>query len=137
MFALAAIGLSFWVVRLRGEVDRLSAPVFDVPSAEVTLGQDVRGGTVARVPRDASHVLVVLVTDPSIDLQDGYLEIVRRSGEQVWRSARVRLFPLTEMKLLLARKLLPDGDYRVRVYPESGFSARPLATESLRVETAE
>jgi hypothetical protein len=138
MFALVAVGLSLWVVRLSREVDRLSAPVFDMPSVEVELGQGVRGGTVVQVPREASHVLIVLVLDPSLGPgpRDGYLEILRRSGEPVWRSSRKHLVPLAEMRLLLPRRLLPDGDYRVRVYPESGFGARPLAEEALRVETA-
>lgn len=137
MFALAVIGLSFWVMRLRSEVNRLSIPVFDPPAEVVELGQDVRGETTLRVPRDASHVLLVLVLDPSLgqEPRDGYLEILRRSGELVWRSPRVRLTPLTEFKLLLPRKLLPNGDYRVLVYPESGFSAQPLTVEPLRVET--
>jgi hypothetical protein len=135
--ALVAIGLSFWVARLSREVDRLSTPVFDPPSEDIMLGQDVRGETVVSVPRDARHVLLVLVLDPAVGPRDGYLEIVRRSGEPVWRSPRVRLGPLEERELLLPRKLLPDGDYRVRVYPESGFGARPLAVEALRVETSE
>jgi hypothetical protein len=137
--ALVAIGLSFWVLQLRSEVDRLSAPVFDLPSVQVDLGQDVRGGTTLRVPQDASHVLLVLVLDPSLGLEprEGYLEILRQSGEPVWRSSRVRLPPPSDFKLILARRLLPNGDYRVRVYPESGFSAQPLTEELLRVETAE
>jgi hypothetical protein len=134
--ALVAIGLSVWVARLSREVDRLSAPVFDAPSAEVVLGQDVRGESVVQVPQDASHVLLFLVTDPSLGPRDGYLEIVRRSGEPVWRSARVRLAP-GDHKLLLPRRLLPNGDYRIRLYPESGFGARPLAVEALQVETSE
>ncbi len=139
MFALAAIGLSIWVLQLRSEVDRLSAPVFDIPSVEIDLGQGVRGGTTIQVPRDASHVLIVMVLDPSLGPgpRDGYLEILRRSGEPVWRSGRERLKPLEELRLLLPRKLLPNGDYRIRVYPESGFGAQPLAEEPLRVETME
>jgi len=135
--ALVAVGLSLWALRLSREVDRLSAPIFNAPSVEVTLGQEIRGGTVVKVPPGASHVLIDLIIDTSVGLRDGYLEILRRSGEPVWRSPRERLVPLAEMKLILPRRLLPDGDYRVRVYPEAGFSARPLATEPLRVETEE
>jgi hypothetical protein len=137
IFALLAIGLSFRVLRLRSEVDRLSAPELDPPSQLVELGEGVRGGITVQVPREASHVLLVLVTDPAVGLRDGYLEIVRLAGKPVWRSSRVRLIPLTERRLLLPRQLLPNGDYRIRVYPESGFGARPLAEERLRVEPEE
>jgi hypothetical protein len=89
------------------------------------------------VPRKASHVLLILAVDPAIGLRDGYLEIASRSGEPVWRSPRVRLTPAGELTLMVRRELLPNGDYRVRVYPEPGFGARPLATEALRIETAE
>lgn len=135
--ALVAIGLSLWVVRLRWEVDRLAAPVLNAPSAEVVLGGESRGGAVVAVPREASHVLLVLAIDPSIGLRDGYLEIASHSGKPIWRSPRVRLPPAGELTLMVSRELLPNGDYRVRVYPEPGFGARPLATEALRIETAE
>jgi hypothetical protein len=139
MFALAAVGLAFWALRLRSEVDRLSLPVFNPPAEVVELGQGVRGGNTLQVRRDASHVLLVLALDPSLgpEPRDGYLEVLRRSGEPVWRSPRIRLLPLSEMSLFLPRRLLPDGDYRVLVYPESGFSAQPLTVEPLRVETKE
>jgi hypothetical protein len=137
MFALLAVGLSIWVVLLRREVGQLSAPVLDVPSAEILLGQGVRGGTVFSVSEEASHVLLILIIDPSLGLREGYLEILSRSGELVWRSSRVRLPPSGELKLLLPHKFLPNGDYQIRVYPESGFEARPLTSGSLRVEGAE
>ncbi len=134
IFALATIGLSFWVVRLRSEVNLLSVPVFDPPSADIVLGQDVRGGIVVEVARGDDHVQLNLAIDLSSESQNGYLEIVRWTGESVWRSPLVRL--LGEYPLVLPRKLLPDGDYQIRVYPESD-SAPPLATERLRVQSAD
>jgi hypothetical protein len=137
VLALATIGLSLWVVRLRREVEGLSGPIVNPPSATVVLGQDVRGGTIVRVPREASHVWLVLGIDPSLEPRDGFLEIVDRSGHVVFRSERLRLTSLDDFELLLRRRQLPNGDYRVRVYPEAGFAAPPLVTETLRVEPAE
>lgn len=135
VFALVAIGLALWVGVLRRQVERLSAPIFNAPSGDVTLGEDVRGGAVLSVPREATHVDLVFFVGPSIEPQDGYLEIANRTGQPVWRSPRVRL--AGDLRLILPRQLLPYGDYRVRVFPDSGFGARPLAEETLRIEPAE
>jgi hypothetical protein len=133
-FALVAVGLSLWVGALQRRVETLSGPIFDAPSGEIALGEVVRGESTLLVPRKASHVTLVFTVDSSIDFQDGYLEIVSRSGEPVWRSERVRLTPGDERHLTLPRQRLPYGDYRVRVFPDAGFGAPPLAEEWLRVE---
>lgn len=134
--AAVAIGLSIWVFQLRREVDQLSAPIFfNEPSGEIVLGGNVRGKTVISLPREASHVLLFLVINPSLEVQDGYLEIVRGSNELVWRSPRVHLTSAGELKLVLPHKLLPDGNYRFRVYPESGSSA--VVDELVRFEAGE
>ena len=136
-FALVAVGLASWVGLLLRQVERLSAPVFNAPSGNVVLGETIRGRTILEVPRDASHVTLDLVLDRSIESQDGYLEITDRSGKLVWQSSRVRLTSRDEFSLTLPRRLLPYGDYRVRAYPEAGFGAPPLATETLRVQPTE
>jgi hypothetical protein len=135
VFALAAIGLSVWNGRLLREVEQLSVPIFNAPSGEVSLGSEVRGGTILSVPKTASHVILTLALDLSIEPQDGRLEIVNRFGQPVWKSPIVPLTPGAEFGLVLPRKLLPYGDYRVRVYPASG--TQPLAEQPLRIEIAE
>jgi hypothetical protein len=135
--ALVAVGLSLWVGQLLHQVEQLSKPVFDPPSGQVVLGEQVRGETVLQVPREASHVRLVFAVDPSVELQEGYLEIVDRSGKWIWRSSQSRLTPEGELELILPRKLLPYGNYRVRLFPEADFSGAPLAEEPLRVENTE
>jgi len=135
MFALLTVGLSVWVVLLRRDVEQLSAPIFNAPSGEVALGSDVRGGITLPVPKTASHVVLTLTIDFQIDPQQGTLEIADRLGKPVWHRSNVRLTYGAEFELILPRKLLPYGDYRVRVYPAS--STRPLAEETLRIEIAE
>lgn len=130
---LISVGLGFWVFRLQSEVDRLSQPIFNAPSVDVTLGAQERGRTVVKVPREASHVNLRLIIALSIESQDGYLEIADRSGEPVWRSGRVHLVPGSELGLFVPHAQLPYGDYRVRVFPASGFDTRPLAEETLRI----
>lgn len=131
--AVLAVGLSIWVVLLRREVDHLSAPVFGVPSEEVVLGATSRGGLVLTVPEEASQVLLVLVVDESIKAREGRFEIVARKGKTVWASDLERLTPGVEQRLMVPRRRLPDGEYRVRILPASG--GRPLAEETLKIET--
>ncbi|HSK76942.1 MAG TPA: hypothetical protein VLQ45_10830 [Thermoanaerobaculia bacterium] len=135
VLALAVIGLGLWVNVLLRQVERLSEPIFNAPSGDVFLGEDVRGETVLQVPREANHVELVFVVDPSIESQDGYLEIADRTGQPVWRSPRVRLISGDDLPLVVPRSRLPYGDYRVRLLPASG--ERPLAEETLRIEPAE
>jgi hypothetical protein len=134
-FAVVSVGLSLWAGLLLRQVERLSTPVFDPPSKDVMLGEGVRGGLIVTVPREASHIRLVFTLDSSIKPQDGYLEIVNRTGRPIWRSVQVWLTPEDEHELVLPRTLLPYGDYRIRAFPATG--AHPLAEESLRVQIAE
>jgi hypothetical protein len=136
-FALLAVGLSLWVVQLRREVDRLSAPILvDVPPHEVNLGEQTRGiRTVLEIPPEASHVPIDLVLDGALPDQEGRFEIVDAAERVVWKLSRLRLTPPREITLLVQRKLLPDGEYRLRIVPLAGGS--PLAESVLEIETRE
>jgi len=135
MFALLAVGLSIWVVLLRREVGRLSEPIFDIPANEVVLGTGNRGGSVLEIPRGASHVLLLLVVDAGIAPREGRFEIVDAGGREVWHSRRVHLIPAEEFRLLVPRRLLPDGGYRVRIVPDAG--GLPIAEKTLKIVTSE
>jgi hypothetical protein len=87
------------------------------------------------VPRDASHVLIVLVVDASMEAPEGRFEILDRMDRTVWSSPVVILTPAGEFRLVVPRRLLADGTYRVRISPDSG--GRPLAEEILKIETRE
>ena len=133
-FAVVSVGLSLWVGLLLRQVEQLSMPIFNPPSGEVVLGEGERGAIILPVPREASHVRLVLTLDSSIEPQKGYLEIVNRTGKSIWRSETAQLVPEEDLELILPRIDLPYGDYRVRVY---GPSTRLLAEKRLRVQAAE
>lgn len=135
VLALVSIGLALWVVKLQREVKELSGPIFNTPSGDIALGEDVRGIATVSVPRKADRVTLLFTVDPSIEPQDGYLEIVDRTGRLVWRSPRFRSDSERDFDLTLSRQHLPYGDYRVRFLPASG--GPPLAEEALRIEPAE
>jgi hypothetical protein len=135
-FALLAIGLSVWVVLLRGEVDRLSQPIFDVPFHELDLGEQTRGSrTSLEVPPGTSRVLLLLVLDGAILEQPGHFEITTSTGRIVYRKEHVRLMPSSEVRLDMPRKLLPDGEYRMRIVADEGGSL--LAESTLEIESAD
>ena len=139
-FALISVGLSIWINLLLHRVERLSEPILATLSEEVVLGSIARGVVTVQVPQDESHVTVILVLDfdPSTGPQEGYVEIVNRSRQRVWRSRHpVRLTSGDQLSLTLPRELLPYGDYRVLVYQDPERRAPLLFEEPLRIESAE
>jgi hypothetical protein len=133
-FALLAIGLSVWVVLLHREVERLSKPIFDLPSLEVVLGEKTRGSrTVQEVPREASHVLLVLVLDPALPNQAVRFEIADAARRVVWRGPVVHRSPGSEVRLAVPRTFLADGEYRIRIVPGTG--GPPLAESILKIKS--
>lgn len=134
VLALAVIGLGIWVAELRREVDRLSAPIFDISAHEVGLGETTRGRTILEIPPGVGHVLLTLTVDAAIPPQEGRFEILDSKGRVVGRSGPMRLAQDYDFRLFLLRSDLPDGEYRVRIVPASG--GRFLAESRLWVETA-
>ena len=139
LFALAALGLGAWAIqqqreigRLQREADQLSAPIFGVSTAEVVLGRENRGSEVLEIPPAASHVLLVLVLDPSIEAREGRFEISGAAGRIVWSRPSVDL-AAGEFKLILRRELLPDGEYRVRL---AGATGKTLSEKAVEIRTA-
>jgi hypothetical protein len=132
LFALAALGLAVWGVQQHREISRLTAPVFDVPSAEIQLGGETRGSTRLKIP-PASHVLIDLVLHPSFVSGEGRFEIADAAGTIVWRGPRVHLEPAGEFKLVLPRELLHDGEYRVRIVDAGG---KTLSEKAVEIRTA-
>ncbi len=132
-FALLSVGLAVWVAELRREVDRLSAPIFDVPYKEVVLGETTRGGKVLEVPAGASRVMLDLVMDSAIPAQAGRFEVLDARRRIVFRSDPERLAPDTEVRVIVPRTYLPDGEYRIRIVPEGG--GPPIAESTLGITT--
>ena len=131
MFAVLAIGLGIWVTALRRD---LAAPIVVPLSREVDLGEKTRGVPVLlEVPPGASHIELVLVVDAAVPAQEGRFEI-NAGGRSVWRSDLMRLAPRDELRVILRRALLPDGEYHIRILPAAGGPA--LVESSLGIRTA-
>ncbi len=121
---VATVGLAVWVAALRREVERLSEPLFDLPAAEVVLGAETRGPVEIRPPEEKAHLLLILVLGRSIAEGPGRLELVRDAGRVVWRSPSLAITPHRDYTLVVPRRLLAPGQYRLRLVEEPGGAVR-------------
>lgn len=133
---LVSIGLSGWITLLLREVDRLEEPIFNAPSKEVSLGDTVRGPSLIQISPEAEHVrLVLVVEDPSWESDEGFLKIVNKDGDRVWQGGPLKIATGEDFTLVFRREFLPDGEYRVRLYRDAGFTGPPVVEETVRIET--
>jgi hypothetical protein len=132
--ALISIGLSAWVTLLLREVDRLKEPIFDPHSEEITLGGTVRGEDDIQVPKEATHVqLVLVVSDLNLEPEEVRLEIVGRNKDFVWRSGRLEIVPPDDFSVTIRRERLPNGEYQIRLFDAD--SGKTLVEGKVRIGT--
>ena len=138
---LAVVGLSLWVVRLRGEVRDLSSPqtgvlVADLIPQKEAIERAEGGEEVVRVPAWAGRLLLILnLADPAT--HPSYrIEIRTQDGREVWSRAGVRRSADGTFALEVPRRLLPAGRYRIRLFGIEGGSELPVAEYAVRIEHA-
>lgn len=134
--AVVSIGLSAWVVQLQRQVEDLSAAVPDVPSEEVQLGATMRADRELEVDPETRRIRLTFVVDEDLDAKGGFLEVEGESGQVVWRSRPGELSLPGGVERTFRRIELPDGRYRVRVYPDPKRGSQPLSEEVLKITTA-
>jgi hypothetical protein len=120
---VAAVGLGVWVTALRREVARLSEPLFDVPVEEVMLGAETRGPLEISPAAEKTHLMLVVVLDARLAEGEGRLELVRAGGEVAWRSEPLAITP-RDFPVVVPRRRLPPGRYRLRLVEEPGGAVR-------------
>lgn len=137
---VAALGLSFWAASLYRTVEELSrpqgnAPVLDLRS--LTARGEGDPPPAVEVPADA-RLFTVILHPPRQTLQDEYrVEIARAGGGTVWSEGGLRPNPFGSLSLILARRDLGSGEFRIRLFgagPESTVQKEPLAEYALFVE---
>jgi hypothetical protein len=135
--AVVSLGLGVWVQQLRHEVEALTAPAFNLEPAEVKLGAVDRatGRTEVSFLPGAKRRRLVLIVNASILDRARYLEIATAKGEVLKRIPLDGLKDPGEVHQDFLRRQLPDGQYRIRVFPEGGFTAPELYEETLVVRT--
>lgn len=136
---LAVVGLSLWVVRLRGEVRALSSPQTSVLVADLIPQKEAveraeGAEEVVLVPSWADRVLLILnLADPAT--HPAYrIEILAQDGREVWSRAGVRRSADGTFALEVPRRLLPAGRYRIRLFGIAGGSEVPVAEYRVRID---
>ncbi len=135
---LAVVGLSFWVLRLRGEVRDLSAPqagilVADLVPRDEAVERAEGDGEVVRVPGWADRVVLILnLADPVT--HPAYRVEIAQDGREVWRRAGIRRSADGTFALEVPRRLLPAGRYRIRLFGIEGGAELPVAEYRVRIE---
>jgi len=135
--AVVALGLGVWVIRLRQELEGQPGPQATTVSTEVELGEEPRGKSVLRVPPGEESVVIRLFVAPKLGLDAGLVEITGPEKRAPYRSPRLRISSAGEILITIQRRWLSDGLYLIRLFPEQGFAAKPVAQHWLRVETAD
>ena len=136
---LAVVGLSLWVVRLRGEVRGLSSPqagvlVADLVPQKEAVERAEGGEEVVRVPAWADRILLILnLADPTTH-PTYRIEITSRDGREVWSRAGVRRSADGTFALEVPRRFLPAGRYRIRLFGIEGGSELLVAEYLVRIE---
>jgi hypothetical protein len=128
----ATIGLSLWVASLRRTVDELSRPqanalVLDLDAGTARGEGDPRPAWV--IPRDAR--LFTLILSPPVPRSARYRVAIERSGGGEVRSLEAAPNEVGSLSLILSRRWIGPGDYRVRLL---GPGRETVAEYALRVE---
>jgi hypothetical protein len=134
---IATVGLSAWVVSLRHTVEALNRPEPNAPVIDLYSGASRSAGSPqpgATIPRDFRFFTVILHPPHSRSTKRYRVEILREGGGSVWSRDGVAPDPLGPLPLTLTRSLIGPGEYRIRLFDESGNPREPVMDYALRVQ---
>lgn len=135
---LLAVSLAL-VAGLLDQIRRREQPLIDPPHVSLSPREGVRGPVETLVlPRAATDVLLILeVTDP--EPYQGYrLEMQGKDSDTTVFSEELARTGITEVPVLLPRRLLSAGDYVLRLYGQrDGEAAAPPGGTEGRTELVE
>jgi hypothetical protein len=109
------------IAELRRAVEELSRPQLNIPIVNLEPQASLRGQTsekaaLIEVPSSA-NVFTLVLNVAGQQNHSGYaLEIADQSGKIIWQGRGLRKSPYNTFTLALARRLLPAGQYRIRIY---------------------
>ena len=129
--ALAAgvIGLSWTATDLRRRVHQLEAPILDLPYREVHLTDGPRSRWFFRLPFDATHIQLVLVSNESTEYANYEIELVSTAGGILYETPALE--PDIDYSITVRLQLFDQGPVTVRYYGVSTSGERRLLREKL------
>jgi hypothetical protein len=105
---------------LRQTVNNLSEPQLNVPIVNLDPQGDTRGGqqTAASIELQKGANLFTLVLNVTGEAaHENYaLEILDQRGKRIWHGKGLRRSPYNTYTVVLSRRLLPAGQYRLKLY---------------------
>ena len=134
--AAGVIGLSLWTAQLRRTVDELSQPQLNAP-VEDLFPSPVRGGPppgVVEVAPGTRFFTLVLTPAGEGAFEDHEVEIARPDGSLVWRGTGLRPNRYGSFSLTLSRRLVGEGEYRLRLFGIKTGGREEVGTYRLKVQ---
>jgi hypothetical protein len=125
------------IAEMRRSVDDLSQPQVNVPIADLEL-QNVRGGAGSAVatvtaPVGANLFMLILHVAGGPTFSDYALEILDGQGRRVWRAQGLRRSQADTFTVALQRRLLPAGQYSLRLYGLRAGRSESVGDYTIRV----
>jgi len=106
------------IAELRRSVDDLSQPQVNVPITDLEQQAD-RGGdgaTTVTIPVGANIFTLILHVAAGPSFPDYALEVIDGRGQRLMRARSLRKSQLNTFTVALPRRLLPAGQYRLKLY---------------------
>lgn len=125
------------IAELQQQVDTLSEPQTNVVIADLYPADGTRGSgsavTTIDVPSGANVFAVILNGFADRSHPDYHVDIFDRRGTRIWRGEKLRRTEFGNFTLALPRRLLPAGQYRLRLSGISRGQATLLEEYSILV----
>jgi hypothetical protein len=126
------------IAELRRAVEELSRPQLNAPIIQLEPQSSVRGQpsaeTVIEVPSGASLFTLVLNVAGQQSHSSYALEILDQSGKIIWQGRGLRRSPYNTFTVALARRLLPAGQYHIKLYGLDGNRREIVEDFAVRVQ---
>jgi hypothetical protein len=125
------------VAELRQQVDTLSQPqpnvhVFDLYPADATRSSS-SDATTMNVPPGANLITVILNTAAEHEYRDYSVDVLDQSGTRIWQGERLRKTAFGNFTLMVPRRFLPTGRYRIQLRGVGGGQATVIEQYAVRV----
>lgn len=132
-FALASLGLLFYVSELRREiVEPTPSVIGSSETKEIRFGETTRGMTL-RIAAEKENVPIYLLLGRTQRYPSYRLRLLDPDGVEVW-SGELEHDPLDEYLLTLPRSLLRETSYTLELWGNDGGDLVRIGEEEIRVE---
>jgi anti-sigma factor RsiW len=125
------------IAKLSRSVDELSQPQFNAPITDLE-SQNMRSGAqnavaIVTMPVRVNLFMLILHVSDKQTFPEYALEILDRQGRRVWRAQGLRRSQADTFTVAMQRRLLPAGQYRIRLYGQETGRSETIGDYAIRV----